>query len=96
LAQVYLGLGTNMGNRKQNLRQAVKQLSEKIRIEAVSPVFETDPVGFTAQPLFLNMVVRGNTRLKPPALLAFVKNIEVSLGRVPSFANAPRPSDIDI
>jgi 2-amino-4-hydroxy-6-hydroxymethyldihydropteridine diphosphokinase len=96
LAHVYLALGANMGNRKQNLRQAVKQLSEKIKIEQVSPVFETDPVGFTAQPLFLNMALRGTTSLKPPALLSFIKNIEISLGRVPSFANAPRPMDIDI
>ena len=71
-------------------------LSEKVEIEKVSSVFETDPVGFTRQPLFLNTVLKGKTRLKPPALLSFVKGIESSLGRVPSFANAPRPMDVDI
>jgi len=96
LPEVILGLGTNMGNRKQNLKKAVKLLSEKIEIKKVSAVYETDPVGYTEQPLFLNMVAAGNTALKPTELLKYLKDIEGSMGRIPSFANAPRPIDIDI
>lgn len=95
-ATVYLALGANLGNRKLNLKQAIELLSEKVDIDRVSPIYETDPVGYTEQPLFLNLVLGGSTGMKPKELLKFCKDIESKLGRIPSFQSAPRPIDIDI
>jgi 2-amino-4-hydroxy-6-hydroxymethyldihydropteridine diphosphokinase len=67
-----------------------------IRVMAVSSVYETEPVGYSRQPWFLNMVCHANTGLAPEALLGAVKAVEKELGRVTSFPNAPRVIDIDI
>lgn len=96
MADVYLGLGANLGNRKLNLKKALEALSSRVEIIKVSPIYETDPVGFTEQPLFLNIAIAGKTRLKPKTLLEFAKEIEINMGRVPGQPNAPRPIDIDI
>jgi len=93
---VYLGLGSNMGDRMGNLRLAVERLSRRMSIERASSVYETEPVGFEDQPLFLNAVVAANDGPGPFELLALAKRIESDLGRVPSFRDAPRPIDIDI
>jgi 2-amino-4-hydroxy-6-hydroxymethyldihydropteridine diphosphokinase len=94
--QVYLGLGANLGDRQANLARALKLLGERLRVEQVSPIYETQPVGYAEQPPFLNAVCRAQTELGPLQLLSLVKGIEASLGRVPSFPNAPRPIDLDI
>ncbi|MCK4362750.1 MAG: 2-amino-4-hydroxy-6-hydroxymethyldihydropteridine diphosphokinase [Dehalococcoidia bacterium] len=94
--QVYLGLGSNLGDRQANLARALKLLGERLHIELVSSLYETEPVGYAEQPLFLNAVCRAQTELGPLQLLSLVKGIEASLGRVPSFPNAPRPIDLDI
>ncbi|MBM3155764.1 MAG: 2-amino-4-hydroxy-6-hydroxymethyldihydropteridine diphosphokinase [Chloroflexi bacterium] len=94
--EIYLGLGSNLGDRMGNLESAVERLSEKVTINKISSVYETDPLYNTEQPMFLNAVLRGVTRLAPLELLNFVKGIESALGRQPSFRNAPRLIDIDI
>jgi 2-amino-4-hydroxy-6-hydroxymethyldihydropteridine diphosphokinase len=96
MVTVYLGLGSNLGDRKQNLSKALKLLSEQVAIEQLSSVYETEPVGFKDQPLFLNVACRITTTLSPEKLLDFVKRIETDMGRIPSFPNAPRIIDIDI
>ncbi len=96
LAISYLGLGSNLGEREENLCQALTLLSAKVNPEKVSSVYETEPVGYKEQPLFLNLVCRITTDLSPDELLHLVKDIETSIGRVPSFTNAPRIIDIDI
>jgi len=96
LAIVYLGLGSNLGDREENLRQALALLSPKADVEKLSATYETDPVGYKEQPLFLNLVCRITTDLPPDELLCFVKKIETEIGRIPSFPNAPRIIDIDI
>ena len=93
---VYLGLGANMGDRQANLERAVELLGERLRIEKVSSVYETEPVGYEEQPSFLNAVCRVETDIGPLQLLSLVKGIEASMGRVPNFSNGPRPIDIDI
>jgi 2-amino-4-hydroxy-6-hydroxymethyldihydropteridine diphosphokinase len=90
----YLGLGSNLGDRQYNLDLAVDFLSERIKIEKKSPVYDTAPVGETNQPRFLNMVIRVSTRLPAATLLIMAKGIEAKLGRVP--IDTPRPIDIDI
>jgi len=96
LATVYLGLGSNLGEREENLRQALTLLSLKVKLDEVSSIYETEPVGYREQPLFLNMVCQINTTLPPEELFHLAKEIETRMGRVPSFPNAPRIIDIDI
>jgi len=96
LAIVYLCLGSNLGEREENLCQALTLLSPKVNLEEVSSVYETEPVGYKEQPLFLNVVCRITTNLPPEELLHLAKDIETTIGRVPSFPNAPRIIDIDI
>jgi len=96
MATVYLGLGTNIGDRKQNLVTALELISEHAVIELLSSIYETEPVGYKEQPLFLNAACHISTALSPEQLLKLAKEIESSLGRKKSFPNAPRPIDIDI
>jgi 2-amino-4-hydroxy-6-hydroxymethyldihydropteridine diphosphokinase len=90
----YLGLGSNLGDRKRNLDMAIDFLGERIKVEKISPVYDTSPVGDTNQPRFLNMALEISTRLTASALLFMAKGIEAKLGRVP--IGSPRPIDIDI
>lgn len=95
LVTVYLGLGSNMGDRKENLDKALDILGQRLRMAEVSPVYETEPVGSPGQRYFLNMVVKTYTRLAPDELLMLVKGIERKMGRQPG-RSGPRPIDIDI
>jgi len=92
---VYLGLGSNMGDRQQNLNKALELLSQRLRLGELSAVYDTDPIGNVDQPRFLNMVCQVYTRLAPQGLLALAKGIESKLGRTGK-SQAPRPIDIDI
>lgn len=93
---VYLGLGSNIGNRQDNLDKALDFLSQRLRIGKVSSVYDTEPVGNPNQPRFLNLVCQAYTTLAPTGLLTLAKGVESKLGRAPSQSNAPRPIDIDI
>jgi len=93
---VYLGLGSNMGDRQDNLEKALDFLAQRMRVGRVSSVYETQPIGNTAQPNFLNLVCQVYTRLAPKELFTLAKSIESKLGRTPGQSNAPRPIDIDI
>jgi 2-amino-4-hydroxy-6-hydroxymethyldihydropteridine diphosphokinase len=93
---VYLGLGSNMGDREDNLDRALGFLSPRLRIEKVSSVYDTEPIGNVNQPRFLNLVCQVYTRLAPSELLTLAKGIERKLGRVFGRPNTPRPIDIDI
>jgi 2-amino-4-hydroxy-6-hydroxymethyldihydropteridine diphosphokinase len=94
--RVFLGLGSNMGNRERHLVLAMKALSEKIKVEAVSSIYDTRPVGNTRQARFLNQVCTVVTSFTPTELLIFTKEIEKKMGRTPGPVNSPRPIDIDI
>ncbi len=96
MAMVYLGLGSNVGDRRQNLKQALELISERSDVMMLSSIYETEPVGFADQPLFLNAVCCISTGMNPRELLTTIKAIEAKLGRRVSFPNAPRPIDIDI
>jgi GTP cyclohydrolase-4 len=93
---VYLGLGANLGDRRYNLIRARGFLAQKGRVRQMSSFYETEPWGYQEQPRFLNAACCLVTSLSPDELLSQIKKIEHALGRVPSFANAPRPIDIDI
>lgn len=93
---VYLALGTNLGDRRANLRAAIAALPPAVVVTAESRIYETPPWGVLDQPAFLNMVVRGETGLAPQPLLEHVKQLELELGRRESFRWGPRLIDIDI
>ena len=92
---VYLGLGSNLGDRQDNLDSALGFLSQRMRMGKKSSIYDTAPVGNTAQPRFLNMVCQAFTFLSPEALLNLAKGIEAKLGRSGGSAD-PRTIDIDI
>jgi 2-amino-4-hydroxy-6-hydroxymethyldihydropteridine diphosphokinase len=89
-------LGSNVGDRGRNLRAAIEHLAQILQIEAVSSIYETDPVGYADQPRFWNLVLRGQTELSPANLLHKLIDIEKRMGRERTFRNAPRIIDIDI
>ncbi len=92
----YLSLGSNVGNRAENLREAVRRLTELGIVEAESSLYETEPVDVLDQPWFLNCTVRILTERTPEELLAGVLNIERAMGRKRTRPKGPRNIDIDI
>ena len=95
-AIVYLGLGSNLGDREANLRHALELLATRIHLETVSSLYDTEPWGYKEQPTFLNCTCEGRTSLQPRALLEAVKEVELTIGKVPTFRNGPRIIDVDI
>ena len=96
LVTVHLSLGSNLGNRQENLDKALDFLSQRLRVEQISSIYETEPVGNINQPRFLNLACQAYTKLAPMELLILAKGIENKLGRTFNKPNTPRPIDIDI
>jgi 2-amino-4-hydroxy-6-hydroxymethyldihydropteridine diphosphokinase len=92
----YLSLGSNLGNREANLREAVERLRAVGDVARVSSCYETEPVEFTEQPWFLNIAVKIETELMPLQLLAAILTIEREMGRERTQPKGPRLIDIDI
>ena len=93
---ILLGLGSNLGERFDNLTSAIKALPPEIMVQTISPTYETQPLYVTQQPEFLNLLVRATTTLSPISLLDSIQALEVELGRKPSVRFGPRIIDIDI
>lgn len=96
IGSVYLSLGSNLGDRVRNLERALESLRAHLYLEAISSIYETQPVGVRDQPWFLNLVCMATTRLKPRALLEYVHEVEAALGRKRGERFGPRSIDIDI
>lgn len=96
MTEIYLGLGSNLGDRLQNLQDAVRQLAPEVHVSRLSSVCETEPWGYTDQPRFLNLALAAETSLEPHALLVHLKKIEANLKRETTFRNGPRTIDLDI
>ena len=96
MKKIILALGSNIGDRKKNLKKALNILEKNISICKISRIYVSKAVGYTNQPDFYNMVISGNTKLDPFELLNFVKNVEKQVGRVYRFHWGPREIDIDI
>lgn len=92
----YLGLGSNLGDREDNIYRALEELSGNMYIRRTSSLYHTEPWGYKDQPTFLNCVCEGLTDLEPLQLLAMVNQVERSIGREPSFPMGPRVMDVDI
>jgi len=93
---VYLSLGSNVGDREAQLRDALSRLSTLGRVAAVSSLYETEPVEFANQPWFLNSVAALETSETPQQLLAAILGIEEKMGRRRVQKKGPRVIDIDI
>ncbi|MCG3176144.1 MAG: Bifunctional folate synthesis protein [Candidatus Omnitrophica bacterium] len=98
MAKVYVGIGTNEGDRAANVARALELLKEtpEIRVERLSDSYETEPVGGPAQEKYLNACVQLDTELLPLDLLSKLKAVERRLGRVKTVEDGPRPMDLDI
>ncbi|MCA1066553.1 2-amino-4-hydroxy-6-hydroxymethyldihydropteridine diphosphokinase [Rossellomorea sp. AcN35-11] len=94
----YISLGSNIGTREGYLEKAINILGShgKIEVTKRSSIYETDPVGFTEQGEFLNMVIEIRTSLSPETLLHQCLQVEVDLGREREFKWGPRIIDLDI
>lgn len=93
---VYLSLGSNMGDRDANLKNAIVRLGELGTVVAVSSFYETEPVEVTAQPWFVNCAVKLNTKKMPKQLLRGILDLERQMGRRRTQNKGPRNIDIDI
>ncbi|MCB2178656.1 dihydropteroate synthase [bacterium] len=93
---VFLGLGTNVGDRLANLRSAVAGLTPDVKVQRISSIYQTPPWGYTDQADFLNIVLQGETTLSPEALLKRLKGLESEVGRKATFRWGPREIDVDI
>jgi 2-amino-4-hydroxy-6-hydroxymethyldihydropteridine diphosphokinase len=96
IVTVYLGLGSNMGDKQENLQKALDYISQRMRVEKKSSVYDTAPIGNINQSRFLNMVCQVNTSIPASTLLFLLKGIEAKVGRMPGPVNGPRIIDIDI
>ena len=100
MAKVFLGLGTNLGDKRNNLLTAVTNIEEKIgKVTSLSSFYETEPWGFKSDNSFLNAALCVETSLEPSAILHIIKEIEIEMGRIQKSVNkvySDRPIDIDI
>jgi 2-amino-4-hydroxy-6-hydroxymethyldihydropteridine diphosphokinase len=96
MSPVFIALGSNLGDRMALLTEARQRLEFVLRDTRMSPIYETDPVGYADQPRFLNAVLRGTTDVSPHNLLREMQRIEDELGRERPFPNSPRTVDLDL
>jgi 2-amino-4-hydroxy-6-hydroxymethyldihydropteridine diphosphokinase len=93
---IYLSLGSNLGDRAANLREAIQKLADLGNVVGVSSFYETEPVELTAQPWFLNCAVKLDTEKMPRQLISAILSVEQSMGRQRKQKKGPRTIDIDI
>ena len=92
----YLSLGSNIGNRELNLRDAIQRLHSIGSVQSVSSIYETEPVEFIDQPMFCNCAVAFQTVAKPEQLMVQLLDIETAMGRQRIQKKGPRTIDIDV
>ncbi|HZE87540.1 MAG TPA: 2-amino-4-hydroxy-6-hydroxymethyldihydropteridine diphosphokinase [Methylomirabilota bacterium] len=93
---IFLALGSNIENKKENINKAIKLLEKHVKNISVAKLYETKPMYLEQQDTFLNTVLKGETKLSPIELLNFAKQLEKQIGRKERFRNGPREIDIDI
>jgi 2-amino-4-hydroxy-6-hydroxymethyldihydropteridine diphosphokinase len=96
MKKVYISMGSNIGNKKENLDRAVEILKEKLKITRISSYYETEPVGYKEQDWFINIVLEALTDISPHELLEFCQGIEKEMKRVKTIRFGPRIIDVDI
>ena len=94
---VYIGIGSNLGDREENCRQAIKLIEKNgIAVKKQSRMYETEPWGVKDQPKFINMAIEVEMDKKPEELLRILKEIEKEIGRTETTKWGPRIIDLDI
>lgn len=93
---IFLSLGTNVGDRLINIKNTVIELKNILRVEKISYIYETEPWGYIDQNKFLNLCIQGSTDMGPQELLIEMKKLEAKIGREKTFQWGPRLIDIDI
>ncbi len=98
MSKVYISVGSNLGDREENIKEVIKLIDNHplIKIIKISPIYETEPVGFKDQDWFLNLVIELETSLLPQELLAILEEIEIKLGKKIERKWGPRTIDLDI
>ena len=96
MADVYVGLGSNIGDAAAHLREAAERLARTLCVREVSSAYRTEPVGLRDQPFFLNAVVHATTERSPRDVLALLKSIEDEMGRQRTVPLGPRLIDLDL
>lgn len=98
MAVCYIGIGSNLGNRNANIEEAISRLRKMqgVKVDKVSRIYQTRPIGGPLQGKFLNGAIRLRTTLKPFTLLKRLKKIEEDLGRRKTVRYGPRSVDLDI
>lgn len=96
MARVFVGIGSNLGNKEGNIRNSIKLMKEKCKVLKSSSLFETEPVGYKNQDRFINCAVEIETKLRPLELLDFFQSIEKRLKRAKTMRNGPRTIDLDV
>ena len=97
-AEVFIGVGSNLGDREGTIKKAVSFLADNplIDVEKISSLIETEPIGVPPQPTYLNGVIKLRTYLSPVKLLCILQSLELTLGRTRMIKNGPRTIDLDI
>tara|TARA_A100001037_G_scaffold196429_1_gene175668 strand:+ start:82 stop:573 length:492 start_codon:yes stop_codon:yes gene_type:complete len=97
MPKAYIGIGSNLGDRLDNIQRALTVIDKIIPLQQLSPVYETEPKYVVDQPAFLNMAVAGDCEMMPKQLLVSLQKAEIEIGRVPSAKRyGPRAIDLDI
>ncbi|MEM0466899.1 MAG: 2-amino-4-hydroxy-6-hydroxymethyldihydropteridine diphosphokinase [Candidatus Thermoplasmatota archaeon] len=96
MVQVYLGLGSNIGDKEKNIQKAIRSIRELYSITKISKLYHTEPVGYKQQDWFLNCAVEIETDVHPEIILASLQMIEKKIGRTETRVNGPRTIDIDL
>ena len=97
MKRIFLSLGSNLGDREANLREALRRLeAPRCHIARLSSFYETAPIGLAGQPWFMNVVAEAETSLFPMMLLNHCQRVERAMGRKKTILNGPRKIDIDI
>jgi 2-amino-4-hydroxy-6-hydroxymethyldihydropteridine diphosphokinase len=92
----YIGLGSNLGDKEENIRKAIEMIGEHCTVKRVSRLYQTEPVGYKEQDWFLNCVIEAECGLEPMILFAAFQSIEKRLNRVKTVKHGPRTIDIDV
>lgn len=93
---VYIGLGSNLGDRVAYLRAAIKQLQQFMEIDRISQLYVAAPLGYVRDDAFINAALHGVTAMRPMELLKSLQDVEIALGRRPGVQYGPRPIDLDV
>ncbi|NMA55321.1 MAG: 2-amino-4-hydroxy-6-hydroxymethyldihydropteridine diphosphokinase [Firmicutes bacterium] len=97
MPQAIIALGSNIGNKEQNIKRALEKMKERgLRVTEISPLIETEPYGYQNQDTFLNGACIVKTNLSPLELLKLLQDIEQEMGRVRKIRWGPRNIDLDI